>query len=107
MITVGYGDIGAQTDSELMFSSIWMFGGSFFFTFAIGNLSSVLSSMDTRETSKANKLATLNEFCKEAKLDKDLRERLKKSIEYSSTKNFFSWIEKHKVFSELPSHLKS
>ena len=84
-----------------------MFIGSFFFTFAIGNLSSVLSSMDTRESTKANKLATLNEFCKEAKLDKQLREKLKKSIEYSSSKNFFSWIDKQKVFSELPSNLKS
>jgi hypothetical protein len=90
-----------------MFASIWMFVGSFFYTFAIGNLSTVLSSLDTRESTKANKLATLNEFCKEAKLDKQLREKLRKSIEYSSSKNFFSWIDKQKVFSELPSNLKS
>ena len=69
LLTVGYGDIQSESNMELFFSSLWMFVGSFFYTFAIGNLSTVLSSMDTRESTKANKLATLNEFCKEAKID--------------------------------------
>jgi len=52
LLTVGYGDIGAYSDVELIFASFWMFVGSFFFTFAIGNLSTVLSSIDTRESTK-------------------------------------------------------
>lgn len=46
--TVGYGDISARTQSELVLSVLWMVFGVGFFSFTIGNLSSVLASMDTK-----------------------------------------------------------
>lgn len=93
-MTVGYGDINSYTNIELIYSCSWMFVGSLFYTFAIGNLSNLVTQLDSRESTKANKLATLSEFCREAKLSKELRGRLIKTIEYASNKNLFSWVDK-------------
>lgn len=46
--TVGYGDITVLTVSELVLSILWMVFGVGFFSFTIGNLSSLLASMDTK-----------------------------------------------------------
>ena len=44
LLTVGYGDIPAQTNEEMMVAVGWMVLGGFFYTFTIGNLTSVLSN---------------------------------------------------------------
>ena len=40
--TVGYGDMPAKTPSEIMLSVIWMFIGVFFYSFIIGNFTSII-----------------------------------------------------------------
>ena len=84
-----------------------MIFGAAVFAFTVGNLSSVLANLDTRSSNLALKIAKLNEFCKDAKIDKELRHKLRKALEYTSRKNKFSWIDKQKIFIELPPHLKS
>ena len=93
-MTVGYGDLNSYTNTELIFTSLWMFISSLFYTFAIGNLSSLFQAIESRENIKASKIASIKEFAKEAKLSKDLRNKLIKSIEYTSNKNLFSWVDK-------------
>ena len=44
LLTVGYGDIPAKTDEEMVLAVCWMILGGFFYTFTIGNLTSVLSN---------------------------------------------------------------
>jgi len=46
--TVGYGDITVLTNTELILSVIWMIFGVGFYSFTIGNLSSVLASIDNK-----------------------------------------------------------
>jgi len=41
--TVGYGDIPAFTSSELILSFIWMLVGVGFYSFIIGNFSSIVT----------------------------------------------------------------
>ena len=50
MLTVGYGDINAFSNEEMALCIAWMVLGGFFYTFTIGNLSSFMSNLDTRET---------------------------------------------------------
>jgi hypothetical protein len=50
LLTVGYGDIHAFTNGEMVLALFWMIIGGSFYTFAIGNLSSMLSNLDTRES---------------------------------------------------------
>jgi len=104
--TLGYGDIPPYTTAELLISIIWMMVGAGVFSMNIGNLSSVLTSMDTGTNNLSFKIATLYEFCHDAKLGSDLRRKLKNAVEYSHKHNLFSWVDKQKIFDELPPHLK-
>lgn len=44
--TVGYGDVGAETVPEIIISLFWMLFGVAFYSFIIGNFSSIISSND-------------------------------------------------------------
>lgn len=46
LTTVGYGDIPAFTTVERVISIVWMLIGIAFYSFAIGNLSSILANLD-------------------------------------------------------------
>jgi voltage-gated potassium channel Kch len=48
LTTVGYGDIGAITVGEKILSLIWMFFGVGFYSFTIGNLSSIIAKIDEK-----------------------------------------------------------
>lgn len=57
--TVGYGDILARTDLELIMAIIWMILGVGFYSFTIGSLSSMLGVIDSRDTILKAKLAAV------------------------------------------------
>ena len=42
--TVGYGDVGANTEQEILLSFVWMLVGVAFYSFIIGNFSSIITS---------------------------------------------------------------
>ncbi len=77
------------------------------FSFTIGSLSSVLANMDSQVSNLSRRLEQLNEFCKNAKISKSLRDELRRHIEFKVRKGMFSWIDKQKVFDELPAQVKS
>lgn len=62
--TVGYGDIPAATMTEQILSVLWMIFGVGFYSFTIGNLSSVIASMDTKNGILKQKLNTLQDYAK-------------------------------------------
>jgi len=47
LTTVGFGELNAQTISEKILAIIWMILGVGFYSFTIGNLSSIIASIDT------------------------------------------------------------
>ena len=47
--TVGYGDMGANNDTERLLAIILMLFGVGFYSYTIGNLSSILSSIDSKQ----------------------------------------------------------
>ncbi|CAG9315921.1 unnamed protein product [Blepharisma stoltei] len=104
--TVGYGDIHPWNDLEVLICMVWMMFGLCFFSFTIGSLSSMLSSLDTREIVLNNKLTIIDEFAKETKLKKVLRLRLRHALKYSTESAGFSWSDKLNIFNELPRELK-
>jgi hypothetical protein len=77
-----------------------------FYSFTISTLTSVLSRIDTRESSLRSKIEVIEVFCSEAKIHPELKKRIKEALEYNSLRNAFSWIEKYAIFNELPPHLK-
>ena len=90
----------------MILSAIWMLIGSFFFTFTIGKLSSVLSNLNSRETQINEKVFAITQFAKDTNVDRNLREKLKSAVAYISSKNFL-WSDKKRIFAELPPILRS
>jgi len=60
--TVGYGDFSISTKSEFILALIWMIIGCNFYSFTIGNVSSIIAAMDNKEAVLNSKLTTLNEY---------------------------------------------
>ncbi|CAG9313056.1 unnamed protein product [Blepharisma stoltei] len=104
--TVGYGDIHAQTITEKMCAIIWMIFTVYVFSFVIGSLGNMLSTVDSKENVLINKLAVIDEFAKEASLEKDLKHRLRIALRYSTEKTGFSWADKQNIFNELPKNFR-
>lgn len=66
----------------------------------------MLSSIDTKENVLVEKLAAIDEFAKEANLEKNLKLKLRHALRYSTEKTGFSWSDKQSIFNELPRSLK-
>ena len=60
--TVGYGDFSISTKSEFILALIWMIIGCNFYSFTIGNVSSIIATMDNKEALLNSKLTTLTEY---------------------------------------------
>ena len=81
--------------------------GVAFYSFTIGNLTSLVSQIDTKEKALAQKIQYINSFAQEAHLPKEMRQRLRKVLEYNNTKiSFESVAHKKEIFEELPLKLR-
>ena len=60
--TTGFGDVTARTDAEIAFATLVMFVGSTFFAYMIGTVSSIINTLDQRDTLIRKKLENLREF---------------------------------------------
>ena len=74
-----------------------MLFGLYFFSFTIGSLASMLSSIDKKESNLLTKLSIIDQFAKEADLSKILRVRLHRAIRYSSGVKGHSFSEKQDI----------
>lgn len=63
VLTVGYGDIHAETNTERFISVAWMMIGVAFYSFTIGILTSILGKIDSRSSQLKSKLEVIEEFC--------------------------------------------
>lgn len=106
LTTVGYGDISAGTQIEMLVTVCWMVFGVGFYSFTIGSLSSFLSTIDTRESILNEKLAATNEFAKETGISQICKRKISAVIKYSTLKSGSIWNDKHSLFNELPKDLR-
>lgn len=106
MTTVGYGDIHAFNNIERVFCIIWMGIGIFFISFSIGRLASIINTTESKDNLLLYKLAAIDEFCSEAKISKELQNRLRKALRFSTDKQGGSWGQREIILNELPRALK-
>lgn len=64
----------------------WMMLGVAFYSVTIGILTSVLKNMDLKSNTVQRKVAIMNEFCREMRIGKELKTKLKKVLEYNAEK---------------------
>jgi 3-deoxy-D-manno-octulosonic-acid transferase len=70
--TVGYGDISGNNMLERIMCMIYMVSGVFFFSFASGSLTSVITQREIENVKHQDKLNLLNKIYKDHKMDSDL-----------------------------------
>ena len=70
-----------------------MLFGVGFYSFAIGNLSTIMANMDTRSSHLSARVSALNEFSKEVKLPDELHFKIKQFIEHNHKENIYSWFD--------------
>jgi hypothetical protein len=73
------------------------------YSFAIGSLSSVLSSLDSKQAKFKQKLNTLEEFKRDYNLNFEIYHKLKKALKYDHNRNE---ADKFAFVNELPQRLK-
>ena len=80
LTTVGFGDILAVTVTERVFALLVMGIGVGFYSYTVSNLSNIMAALDTRTSILKKRLNTLNEFCKETKINEKLKAQIKDYI---------------------------
>lgn len=103
VVTVGYGDIAAVNSLERAIACVYMFVGVFFYSFTIGSLSSLLSSMDSKNATFDQKLNTLIQIRNQYSLDNLLYNRVKRALKYGTAQRDD---EKINFLNELPLNLR-
>lgn len=106
LATVGYGDIVPVSSVEKLVAMVWMLFGVCFFSFAVSYLTNLINSLNIKDSILNEKLAAIEEFADEAKLDKDLRFRLRHAVRFSTLHTGFSSQLKRTLFNELPRPLR-
>lgn len=79
--TVGYGDFSISTPNEYILALLWMIVGVNFYSFTIGNVSSIIASMDSKAALLNSKLNTLNEYSKKYNLPMTTQTKIKSFFE--------------------------
>lgn len=73
--------MAAKTFSEVILAILWMIVGVGFYSFTIGNLSSIIADIDVKESHIQEKLKILSEFVKRnPSLPNDLENRIKRFL---------------------------
>jgi Ion channel len=103
IVTVGYGDITAQSSSEKSFCIFLMLIGVMSFSFTTGALASIIASYDSKESQLKEKMSTLHDIQKEYKINHEMFNELSKTVQYNHRKKSKDLIH---FMEELPHKLK-
>lgn len=104
--TVGFGDIAIALPEEFCFSLLWMIFGVSFYSFTVGNVSTIIANMDTKAAILSNKLSILQTFSERIQLNQETSIRIQRHLENDS-KDLNSIVEQDNLFQELPPSLRS
>ena len=81
LLTVGFGDINGKTFEERFFCIFWIVFGVSFYSYTIGNVTNVISSMDIKSEILNEQLQTLAGLRVRIKMDRALQHRIKRHLE--------------------------
>lgn len=106
LTTVGYGDVTGFTDMERLYSIVWMSFSIGVYSFTIGSLTSILTSLNTRSKSIALKLNAADQMAREGRLNQVLRQHLRRAIRINSERAELDTNDKRLMFDALPKQLR-
>jgi hypothetical protein len=104
-LTIGYGDIRAFTNTEIILISLWLYAGGIYYSFSISNISTVFSNYNAKLIDTNKKCMIVSEISKNNNFKRSLFERIKSHL-YRSTQQDDNTHDFKKILNELPTNLK-
>jgi len=104
MTTVGYGDITPHLNYEYVFTIIVMIIGAFMYAFIIGNIASLISTLDIQKANYWSKIDSIKLYLRYRGVPTDLNERVRNYYEYRWANH--RGLEEQKIFNDLPDPLR-
>lgn len=90
-----------------MFSVFWMIIGVAFYSMIIGIISAFFTNKDDMNSLVKKKHQTIEDFCDSFSLKPEIKETLKESITYASSKLSYQWLNQQEdIFGELSTQLQ-
>eukprot|EP00854_Cymbomonas_tetramitiformis_P008696 gene8696-10318_t len=105
MTAVGYGDFSAKNDIERIYSIFTQLVGAAVFGFLIGNISTLLETIDVRHAKFKRKMGELRDYMIDRKLPAELQHKIK--VYYEQYLNKKSVFEEQAILSELSHTLRN
>lgn len=104
--TVGFGDISAYTITEMVICMILMLFGISFYSFLVGTLSSLISSIDAKAIKISAKLDFLEKFCKENFIPDNVFRAMKKFVKTNGEYEIMEEDFRIEIISQMPKDLR-
>lgn len=104
MTTVGYGDITPHLNYEYVFTIIVMIIGAFMYAFIIGNIASLISTLDLQKATYWSKIDSIKLYLRYRGVPVDLNNRVRNYYEYRWANH--RGLEEQKIFNDLPDPLR-
>mmetsp|Transcript_28857 Transcript_28857/g.51417 ORF Transcript_28857/g.51417 Transcript_28857/m.51417 type:complete len:601 (+) Transcript_28857:635-2437(+) len=106
LTTVGFGDINAFTVGEKVICMLWMMFGVGFYSFTVGTVTSVLSSIDAKSSMINSKLALIELFAKDSRLPDDLIKRVTKLVKAQAETVTLDDKQRQMLLLQMPKNLR-
>ena len=104
MTTVGYGDITPHLNYEYIFTIIVMVIGAFMYAFIIGNIASLISSLDIQKATYWSKIDAIKLYLRYRGVPPEVNNRVRNYYEYRWANH--RGLEEQKIFNDLPDPLR-
>ncbi|CAD8093139.1 unnamed protein product [Paramecium sonneborni] len=106
MVTVGYGDISAQNNYEVLCATILMIFSTGMFAFAINKIGDIFTNMDTEQQNYQRTLLLINNYMKKNQVDQQVQSRIRNYLKYQAKiKQQNSTDEIDQILYQLPSNI--
>eukprot|EP00937_MAST-01D_sp_MAST-1D-sp2_P005789 g5789.t1 len=105
MTAVGYGDVSAASNAERAYSIVTQVVGAAMFGFIIGDISSIMETMDMRTALRRDKMAEVKAYLTDRKLPVQLQQRVKHYYRYFLART--SIIHEESILEEVSSNLRT
>lgn len=106
LATVGFGDIHARTEMEMCICMAWMMFGVGFYSVIVGTLSSMLTSLDTKDLMVNEKLQAVELYGKDTGLSGSLLKAITAEIRQSAEVATLDEYQRYTLFSQLSKPLR-
>lgn len=104
-LTIGYGDIVAFSNTEIILTCLWLYAGGIYYSFSISNISTVFSKYNAKLIDTNKKCMVVAEISKNNNFKRSLFETIKSHL-YRSSKQDDNTHDYKKILNELPTNLK-